>query len=136
MDFVDHSANFGKINHDTSVKRSKTELYSCYLVATLSNQKKMNQYLVTAYDYSNDGALQHRMSVRPHHLDGVKELKANGNYVIGGAILNDEGNMIGSVMIVQFETDEELQAWQLREPYISQKVWETVDIKPFRVAAV
>ena len=96
----------------------------------------MNQYLVTAYDYTTDGALPHRMSVRPHHLDGAKELKANGNYVIGGAILNDEGNMIGSVMIVQFETEEELQAWQLREPYITQKVWETVDIKPFRVAAV
>jgi len=50
--------------------------------------------------------------------------------------LNDEGNMIGSVMIVQFETEEELQAWQRREPYITQKVWETVDVKPFRVAAV
>ena len=96
----------------------------------------MNQYLVTAYDYTNDGALANRMNVRPHHLDGAKELKENGNYVLGGAILNGEGNMIGSVMIVQFETEEELQAWQRKEPYIIQKVWETVDIKPFRVAQV
>ncbi|HZX60090.1 MAG TPA: YciI family protein [Mucilaginibacter sp.] len=96
----------------------------------------MNQYLVTAYDYTNDGALQRRMGARPHHLDGAKDLKENGNYVIGGAILNEEGNMIGSVMIVQFETEEELQAWQRREPYITQKVWETVDIKSFRVAEV
>ena len=96
----------------------------------------MNQYLVTAYDYVNEEALRHRMSVRPHHLDGARELKANGNYIVGGAILNDEGNMIGSVMIVQFETEEELQAWQQKEPYITQKVWETVDIKPFRVAGV
>lgn len=96
----------------------------------------MNQYLVTGYDYTATDALQRRMNVRPHHLDGAKELKENGNYVVGGAILNDEGKMIGSVMIVQFETEEELQAWQQREPYITQKIWETVDIKPFRVANV
>ena len=96
----------------------------------------MNQHIVTAYDHTTDGALETRMNVRPHHLDEARELKENGNYVIGGAILNDEGNMIGSVMIVQFETEEELQAWQQREPYVTQKVWETVDIKPFRVAAV
>ena len=96
----------------------------------------MNQYLITAYDHTDEGALPRRMSVRPHHLDGAKELKANGNYVIGGAILNEEGNMIGSVMILQFETEEELEAWKQGEPYITQKIWETVDVKPFRVAAV
>jgi hypothetical protein len=96
----------------------------------------MNQYLITGYDYTDDGALKRRMDVRPHHLDGARELKSNGNYVIGGAILNDEGKMIGSVMILQFETEEELQAWQQSEPYITQKIWETVDIKPYRVAEV
>jgi len=96
----------------------------------------MNQYLVTAYDYTDDDALTNRMNVRPHHLNGAKDLRENGNYVIGGAILNDDGKMIGSVMIVEFETEEELQAWLQREPYITQKVWETVDVKPFKVAAV
>jgi uncharacterized protein YciI len=96
----------------------------------------MDQYLITAYDHTDTGALQRRMNVRPHHLDGAKELKENKNFIIGGAILNDEGNMIGSVMIMQFETEEELQAWQQSEPYITQGVWETVDIKPFKVANV
>src|ERR1700743_1803378 len=96
----------------------------------------MNQYIVTAYDYTDTEALPRRMSVRPHHLDGARELKANGNYVVGGAMLNEEGKMIGSVMILQFETEEELDAWQKNEPYITQKIWETVDIKPFRVATV
>jgi uncharacterized protein YciI len=96
----------------------------------------MNQYLVTAYDYTDTGAFDRRMGVRPHHLDGVKELKQNGNYVIGGAMLDDEGRMVGSTMIVQFETDEELQAWLKREPYITQKIWESYDIKPFKVAVV
>jgi uncharacterized protein YciI len=76
------------------------------------------------------------MGVRPHHLDGAKELKAKGNYVLGGAMLNEEGKMIGSTMILQFENEEELEAWQQSEPYITQKIWESVDIKPFKVANV
>lgn len=96
----------------------------------------MNQYLVTAYDYTDTEALQRRMNVRPHHLDAAKDLRASGNYVLGGAILNEEGKMIGSVMIVQFETEEALEAWKQNEPYITQKIWESVDVKPFRVADV
>ena len=94
----------------------------------------MNQYLITAYDYTDTGALPRRMNVRPHHLDGVRGLKKTGNYIVGGAILNDEGKMIGSVMILQFETEEALEAWKQNEQYITQKIWESVDIKPFRVA--
>jgi uncharacterized protein YciI len=96
----------------------------------------MNQYLVTAYDFTDIEALPRRMSVRPHHLDAAAELKKNGNYVLGGDILNDEGKMIGSVMVLQFETEEGLDAWKQNEPYITQGIWESVDIKPFKVASV
>ena len=96
----------------------------------------MKQYLVTAYDYTMENSLQNRLNIRPHHLDGAKALKETGNFIIGGAMLSDDGKMIGSVMILQFETEEELQAWQKNEPYITQGVWETVDIKPFKVADV
>jgi uncharacterized protein YciI len=96
----------------------------------------MNQYLVTGYDYTDEGALDRRMGVRPHHLDGAVALKASGNYILGGAILNDDGKMIGSVMVLQFETEEQLEAWKMSEPYITQKIWESVDVKPFKVANV
>ncbi|HEY4327853.1 MAG TPA: YciI family protein [Mucilaginibacter sp.] len=96
----------------------------------------MSQYLITAYDYTDTGALQRRMNVRPHHLDGAKELREKGNYILGGAILDEEGKMIGSVMILEFETEEGLEVWKQSEPYITQKIWESVDIKPFRVANV
>ena len=62
--------------------------------------------------------------------------KENGNFIIGGAILNDDGKMIGSSMILQFEKPQELQNWMDSEPYIQQKVWEKFDVKPFRVANV
>jgi uncharacterized protein len=96
----------------------------------------MNQYLITAYDYTDNGALDRRMNVRPYHLDGAKKLKETGNYVLAGAMLNEEGKMVGSVMILQFENEEGLEKWKQNEPYIAQKIWESVDIKPFKVASV
>lgn len=94
----------------------------------------MNQYLITAYDFTDTDALNRRMAIRPLHLDAARQLRETGNFVLGGAMLNDEGKMIGSVMVLQFETEEQLAAWKQDEPYITQKVWETVDIKPFKVA--
>jgi len=96
----------------------------------------MNQYLITAYDYTDAGALDRRMQVRPHHFEGARELKKNSNFVFGGAILNDEGKMIGSVMVMQFETEEQLENWKQTEPYITQKIWERYEIRPFKVADV
>lgn len=96
----------------------------------------MNQYIITGYDYTDESALQRRMNIRPDHLNGAEKLKKSGNYLIGGALLNDEGKMIGSVMILQFETEEGLDVWKQNEPYITEKVWESVDIKPFKVANV
>jgi len=96
----------------------------------------MKQYIITGHDYTDEGAFDRRMAVRPKHLEGAAKLRAEGNYVLGGAILDDAGRMIGSVMVLQFETDEELEAYKQHEPYITQKIWETVDIKPFKVAHV
>jgi uncharacterized protein len=96
----------------------------------------MNQYLITAYDGTDENALERRMNVRPFHLEGAKKLKENGNFIIGGAMLNEEGKMIGSTMILQFENQSDLQNWIDDEPYIQQKVWEKFEIKPFRVANV
>lgn len=96
----------------------------------------MNQYLIIAYDGTDEKALERRMNVRPFHLEGAKKLKENGNFIIGGAMLNDEGKMIGSTMILQFKNSSELQNWIDNEPYLLQKVWEKFEVKPFRVANV
>ncbi|MDI9866151.1 YciI family protein [Flectobacillus sp. DC10W] len=96
----------------------------------------MKQYVIYAYDGTDKQALERRMTARPHHLVVAKQLKANGNFIIGGAILNDEGKMIGSSMIVQFETEEALYDWYNNDPYVTMSVWEKVEIKPFKVADV
>jgi len=96
----------------------------------------MNQYLVTAYDYTDAGALERRLAARAAHLEGAHQLRATGNLLIGGAILNDEGQMIGSMMVVQFESIATLNAWKEQDPYVTQGVWEKIEVQPFRQAAV
>lgn len=96
----------------------------------------MKQYLIIARDDRNEGALNRRKEVRPLHLAGAKKLKESGNFVIGGAMLDDDANMRGSIMIVQFESQEEFQQWYDNEPYITGGVWKEIEVKPFRVAEV
>lgn len=96
----------------------------------------MQQYVIHAWDGTDDKALERRMAARPAHFDGAKKLKAEGHFVLGGAMLNNEGKMIGSTMVLQFESKEQLQQWIDSEPYITGKVWEKIDIHPFRVADV
>ncbi len=96
----------------------------------------MKQYIITGIDFTDEGALDRRLKIRPEHLKGAKKLKENGNFILGGAILNADGKMIGSTMIMQFETENDLQNWQQKEPYLTQKIWEKVEIKPFKVADV
>ena len=96
----------------------------------------MQQYLVHAWDGTDDQALERRMKARPAHFDNSRRIKASGNFILGGAMLNEDGKMIGSTMVLQFETKEELQQWVDTEPYITGKVWQQIDIRPFRVADV
>jgi len=101
-----------------------------------SKVKIVKQYLIIANDGKDDEALDRRKEVRPLHLAGAKKLKEKNNFVIGGAMLDDDGNMRGSIMIVQFETQDDFQSWYDNEPYITQGVWRTIEVKPFRVADV
>ena len=89
-----------------------------------------------AYDGTDEKALERRMAFREQHLAGAKILKDKGSFIEGGAMLDDAGKMIGSVMIVAFNTKEEFDAWFAQEPYVTGKVWESVEVKPFRRAVV
>ena len=45
------------------------------------------------------------------HLDGIQPLVDAGNILAGGAMLDDDGNMRGSVLLVDFPSRVELDAW-------------------------
>ena len=60
------------------------------------------QFLIIAYDGTDEGALKRRMAAREAHLVGARAMKANGSMIVGGAILDDQGRMVGSSCIVEF----------------------------------
>lgn len=92
------------------------------------------EYLVTAFDDTDDQALQRRLNARAAHLEGAEILKAAGRIIAGGAILNDDNKMIGSTVYVDFESKEELNKWLTNDPYVTQGVWKDVTVLPIKLA--
>ncbi len=92
------------------------------------------QFLVVAYDGTDEGALERRLAVREAHLAGAEKLKAAGNLIAGGALLNDAGDMIGSTLYAEFATRDELDAWLQQDPYVTGGVWQDIEITPIRLA--
>lgn len=97
--------------------------------------KKM-QFLLIAYDSTDAGALDRRMEVRPEHLEKIKLVKNTGHYLCGGAILNESGTMIGSMILYEVANREELDRLLEKEPYIYNKIWDKIEIRPFRMAKI
>ena len=83
-------------------------------------------YLVIARDHAN--ALERRMEHREAHLSGITKLKEEGKVLYAVAIKED-GNMVGSVMVFDFDTKEEFETWKANEPYITGNVWNEIEVK-------
>ena len=60
---------------------------------------------------------------------------AAGRMLFGTAVLDDEGRMIGSMLVLDFPSREESDGWLGVEPYVTGGVWELVDIRPCAVGA-
>ena len=100
------------------------------------NQPLLQQFVLIAYDGTDADALSRRMTARPAHLENVRRLKAQGRFTEGGAILDEGGRMIGSIMIVAFSSQDELNGWLANDPYVTGKVWERIQVQPYRSAQV
>jgi len=90
------------------------------------------QFIIRAYD--GEGMLDRRMEVRPRHLEGMNRM---GRHIIcAGGLLDEAGKMKGSVLVVDFQTRGELDAYLADEPYMLEHVWEKIDIEPLNVVIV
>src|ERR1700722_16497022 len=96
----------------------------------------MPQYVVIAYDGEDADALDRRMAVRQAHLANVAPMVEAGRLKAGGAILDDAGKMIGSVSILDFPDRAELDHWLAPDPYVTGKVWQKIEVMPFRLAVL
>ena len=87
------------------------------------------QFVIKAYDGEN--MLEKRMAVRPQHLEGMKKL---GRHIVcAGGILDEEGNMKGSALIVDFEDRAALDEYLKNETFVVEHVWEKIEVERVNV---
>jgi uncharacterized protein len=87
------------------------------------------QFLVVGLDGTDAKAMDRRIAARPAHLELMEELRQSGNLWFGSVLLDEAGNMNGSVYFVDFRNEQELQTWLDRDPYISGEVWKDVQVR-------
>ena len=87
------------------------------------------QFIITAHD--GEGMLARRLEVRPQHLENMGKIK--GKVLCAGGLLDEEGKMKGSVVVLEFADRAGLDEYLESEPYIREKVWETVEVETMNV---
>jgi uncharacterized protein len=91
------------------------------------------QFVVTALDYTDADALNRRMANREQHLAGVRTLIGTGQFLSGGAILDDSGKMVGSTLHVEFPSRADLDAQLRSDPYVAGRVWEKIEVRQVKL---
>ena len=84
-------------------------------------------FVVTAIDKENSLAL--RLSVREAHFAFARD---TARIKLGGPFLNDKGEMVGSMMIVEAADLETVQSWHAGDPYVKAGLFATSDIRPWK----
>ncbi len=90
------------------------------------------QFMIKAYDGAN--MLEKRMEIRPRHLENMA--KISGKVICAGGLLDDRGKMKGSVLVMDFDSRDELDQYLRTEPYIVERVWDKIEVEPMNVVFV
>ena len=88
----------------------------------------MPHFLLIATDKPN--ALELRMATRQAHLDYVR---GSSLVKIGGPMLNDAGEMAGSMLVLEAEDLAAAQAFAAADPYAVAGLFEKVELRPFKL---
>lgn len=84
------------------------------------------------------GSLPHRLAARPAHLARLHELQAQGRLLLAGPFpavdAEDPGpaGYTGSLIVAEFSSQQEAQAWADADPYLVTGVYTQVTVQPFR----
>lgn len=93
-------------------------------------------YAIISEDVNN--SLERRLAARPDHLARLEALCDEGRLVLAGphpAIDSDdpgEAGFSGSLVVAEFDSLKEAQAWADADPYMIAGVYARVTVKPFR----
>jgi uncharacterized protein len=93
-------------------------------------------YAIINEDVSN--SLPLRIGTREAHLTRLKGLVAEGRVLVAGphpAIDADdpgEAGFTGSLIVAEFPSLDEAEAWAAADPYVAAGVYVKVTVKPFK----
>lgn len=88
-------------------------------------------YAIISQDVEN--SLSKRQAARPAHLARLEALKAEARLVLAGPHPNlNEDGFTGSLVVAEFNSIEEAQAWADADPYVDAGVYAEVIVKPFK----
>ena len=93
-------------------------------------------YTIYGTDVAN--SLDARLAARPAHLERLKVLVEQGRLLVAGpnpAVDSEDpgpAGFTGSLIIAEFNSIEDAQAWADADPYIAAGVYEKVEVKPYR----
>lgn len=82
--------------------------------------------------------LEKRMAARPAHVERLITLKDQGRLLIAGphpAIDSEDpgpAGFTGSLVVAEFPSLVDAQAWADEDPYVLQGVYERVVVKPYK----
>lgn len=91
-------------------------------------------FILSAWDGTDAAALERRLAHREAHLLGARALYAKKTILFAGAMLDDTGKMIGSTVVYDAPTKDDVEALVKADPYVAGGVWVRWEIRPFRVA--
>lgn len=86
----------------------------------------------------NENSLEGRKATRPAHLERLETLKNQGRLIIAGpnpAIDSEDpgdAGFTGSLIIAEFDSLNDAQAWADADPYLAAGVYKDVTVKPYK----
>ncbi|MBI5648329.1 MAG: hypothetical protein HY962_15465 [Ignavibacteriae bacterium] len=91
------------------------------------------EFMIIGRDGTDAGALDRRLAVREQHLECFDRFTNAGVFKYGCAILDDKQQMVGSVIVCEFASRDEMEeVWLSHEPYVVGDVWRSIEILPVR----
>ena len=91
------------------------------------------QFVVIGRDGTDDKALDRRLAAREAHLAYGEKFQQQGKLLYATAILDGHDKMVGSIMILELDSRNELDSWLANEPYMLGDVWRDLEINKCRV---
>lgn len=87
-------------------------------------------FVITARDKA--GSLALRVATRPAHVD---YLQKTGVLRLGGPFLDEKGEMVGSLLIIDVADIAAAREWQANDPYVKAGLFAHADLQPWKATA-